>query len=616
MNLSPNEATLGAQSSKSGSAIYEPTDADKKTIKVAQNCFDLARRHKAQYDEKFLDYYKMFRGKQWEGQRPSYRHTEVVNLIFRTIQSNVPIQVDARPKFEFLPEEPSDLELANILNEISEADWLKYGWSEQLLEVIYDANIYGTGFSTMPVKMDKGQVRIVYESFDPFYAFPAPEATDVNKNAPYFCTAVPTDVRKVRKMYPDMAEFINADMIDLLNGSKSDLGPMRFRSPVEQKVVMEGSSTPELLNKDRVLVITAWISPEYCEDDFDEVAKTAGEKTVYTQVNRWPNGRKIVIANGILLEDSANGYDDGKYPYQRYPNYLLPREFWGMSEVEQLSGPQKTFNKLVSFALDVLTLTGNPIWKVHGASGVDPDNLVNRPGLVVEWDGEPHHEPRREEGVQLQPFVLQLAHDMEEWFNSVSGSQDVSRGATPTGVTAASAIGMLQEASQTRLRQKQRNLDVYMQQVGEAYASRIFQFVTAPQVFRITAKDGANKYFKLHVEDFTRDDQTPGKRVVMQNYAHDANGNVTGQIDAMATKVFEMRASLDVRVSSGSSLPFEKAEKEQKMLDLYNAKAIDQIALLEGIEFPNWQQVVQRMQKEAAAQAAAQQQVPTAPPAA
>jgi hypothetical protein len=131
----------------SGPAEYNPSPDETAAIKLAQSLFERAKTHRGQYDQKWLDYYKMFRGKQWKEQRPSYRHSEVINLVFRTIQSLVPIQVDARPRFEFLPQEPSDMEFASILNQLAEADWTKKNWSEQLLEVIYDSTIYGTGIS-------------------------------------------------------------------------------------------------------------------------------------------------------------------------------------------------------------------------------------------------------------------------------------------------------------------------------------------------------------------------------------------------------------------------------------------------------------------------------------
>lgn len=595
-----------------GDPVYEPSEAEKKTIKLAQDLFERAKKYREQYDNRWLDYYRFFRGRQWKENRPSFRHSEVINLVFRTIQSAVPIQMDARPKFEFLPEEPSDMEFSQILNQLAEADWTSKNWSNELLEVVYDSNIYGTGLSRMVAREILGALEIVYESQDPFHSFPDPNARDCNKHCGYFVDAEPVDARILKREYPDKKDFIKPDVMDLMRGSKNDTHPIKFRSPADNRVSVEGGHM-DLLEKDKCLKITAWIRPDHPEllADFEEFQKNDPEtgEISYEQRAKYPNGRKIVITNGVLLEDAPIGYDDNEVPFQRYPNYILPREFWGMSEVEQLEGPQKTFNKLVSFVLDVLTLMGNPIWKVHGASGVDPENIVNRPGLVLEWDGEPEHEPKREEGVQLQPYVLQMIDRMAEWFDSIGGTQDVSRGVNPTGVTAASAISSLQEAAQTRIRQKARNLDCYLQDVGRQWLSRTLQFTTAPKAYRLTNNAGVTQYFKMHVEPYAKEDGTEGRRAVVQQF------NSAGQMDpATDVKTYDVKGKFDVRVNTGSSLPFAKAEKENKLLAYFDRDVIDREEVLKASDYPNYEAVLARMEQKAAMQAQAEAQAAAAPP--
>lgn len=622
-------APRGGGASDQSNKDYEPTAEEQKAIKLVDKLFQKAKKYRSQFDEKWLDFYRMFRGRQWNKDRPSYRHAEVINLIFRSIQSQVPLQTDTRPKFEFQPTEPSDQELSKIMNQVGEADWISQNWSPELLEVIYDSNIYGTGISKMVVREVKGALKIVYESADPFYSFPDPDARDFNKGCEWFVYAEPEEVSKVRRRYPHLKEFIKPDLIDLMKNEKAEQAPMRFKTPAESKTVVDSTNHYDLMHKDQVLVQTLYMSAEACQEDFDEVEVNtvdpeSGEaKTEYEQRAKYPNGRKIVVANGVLLEDGPNGYDDGEIPFQKYANYVMPREFWGMSEVEQLEGPQKTFNKLVSFALDVLTLMGNPIWKVHGASGCDPESLINRPGLVVEWDGPPETEPKREEGVALQPYVLQLIDRMGNWFDDVAGSQDVSRGLNPSGVTAASAIASLQEAAQTRIRQKQRNLDGYLQNVGQQYLSRVFQFKTAPEVYRLTGDDQTTKYFKMHVEEYpkTGEVQNPttgevgtgptgeiGKRVVYQEYGP------SGQINLDAMKTFEMQSKFDVKVSTGSNLPFAKAQRDERLRNDFKLGLIDQEEVLKNSDYTNWQAIMQRMQQAAMAQQQAEMAA-QAPPA-
>lgn len=633
-----DQGMVGSQGTGNAPPGYEPTHEEEQAIKLVEKYFSKAKAARRPYDEKWLDYYKMFRGKQWKEQRPSYRHSEVINLIFRAIQSDVPILTDGMPKPEFVPQEPGDLPLAEILNDVLNSDWTSGNWLEKLTEVIYDAHFYGAGFGGMPYDPEaaNGAGRIIFQSEDPFCAYPDPAARNVNEKANYFTYAEPTDVEALKRDYPDKAQWIKPDLIDMTKRERANFSEqMRYKSPTDTRNISQGQTTADLESKDEALKITLYIhDSSYCEDEIKEKdPETGEEKTAYMQRLQYPKGRKLVSVGGVLCENGEIEYEDKKFPYLRLLNYILPREFWGISEVEQLESPQKIFNKLISYALDVLTLMGNPIWIVDDDSGVDTDNLFNRPGLVVEKSKG--SEVRREEGVALQPYVLQLIDRMKLWFDDVSGSSDSSRGIQPGQVTAASAIEALQQAGQTRLRQKTRNIDAFMQDFGKMYASRVFQYYDAPRVFRVTADNNTSKYFKFHIE----------KRPVTQpqEVMDPATGQMmiqdvpTGEIKKIAKvrhfqmgddgnhylgqeQEFEAQGEFDVRVSTGSALPFEKNRIEQQTYALYDRNIIDDEEVLKNIKYPNAEAVLQRMAEKKAmaaqqeAMAKAQGQAP--PPAA
>lgn len=587
---------------RESSETYEPTPEEKKTLKLVQSLLDKAKKHRAMYDKDWLEHYRIFRGKQWKESRPSYRHSEVINLVHRAIQSSVPIQTDARPRFEFLPQEPSDMEAAAIFNAVAEADWTRKNWQMELLEVIYDSNIYGTGMSCT-----KGEPNEVdFHSEDPVYCYPDPEARDTDKRCRYFVHAEPRDIGWIKRRHKAAGEekldALRADLQDLAKAQRAE-DDIRFRSPADRNMVMEGSTPLDPTNKDLALYVTAYLTAEMCEEEFDE-EETVGEdgQPLYVQKARYPNGRKIVICNKIVLEDGPNPYADGEIPYERYPNYVMPREFWGQSEVEQLKGPQRIFNKLVSFALDVTSLMGNPIWLNPSTSGVEDDTLVNRPGLVVPYDPLNGAKPERQEGVQLQPHVLQMIDRMAEWFDSIAGSQDVTRGANPSGVTAASAIASLQEAAQTRIRQKNRNMDCYLQKVGQHWLSRALQYYSAPRIVRLTAEEGAAKYFRFQVESYDRDDGTRGHKMSFMPFT------AKGLEDPTKAKVYDIKGSFDCKVATGSSLPFARAEKEAKLLAYFDRGIVDAEEVLKGTDYPNYQAVLQRVMQKQQADLAAQQE--------
>lgn len=606
--LSEHESAFSLENAPTG---YEPSESEEKTIKMVDRLFQRSKNAKKAYDEKWLDYYRMFRGKQWKDARPSYRHSEVINLVFRAIQSEVPILTDGLPKPEFLPVEPNDFELAQILNDVLDSDWTANNWAYKFTEALYDSHIYGNGFGCLKWDADllDGMGGIDFHSADPFYQFPDPYSMDVNEKSRYYIEAEPVDIEVLKQRYPEKAQFIKADIVDITKRDKQVSEQVRYKSPTDNRTVLEGSSSYDLESRNEALEVCCYVKDmEETEEETESINQETGEiSKLYVKKLKYPNGRKIVVINGVLCSDEPIPYDDQKFPYIRLTNYILPREFWGISEVEQLESPQKIFNKLVSFALDVLTLMGNPIWIVDNTSGIDTDNLFNRPGLIVEK--EPNSEVRREEGVQLQPYVLQMIDRMKGWFDDISGSNDVSRGVRPEGITAASAITALQDAAQTRLRQKTRNIDTFMQNFGQMYISRVFQYYTAPRVFRITDNQNSSKYFKFHV-DQTIDPNT-GEAVKVAKVRRYNQGD-DKKYYLGAEQQFEIRQRFDVKIATGSALPFEKSRIESQSFNLFDRGIIDAEEVLKNIRYPNSESVMKRMQEKAMQQA--QMQPPPSSP--
>lgn len=591
---------------------YDPTPEEQKAIKLVEHCYQKAKQARSSYDQNWVDYYRMFRGRQWKDNRPSYRHSEVINLVFRAIQSEVPIMMDTRPKIEYVPTEPGDLELSSVLNEVLECDWNDGNWLFKLTEMAYDSRFYGTAMGSVDYdpKASFGVGRITFDSEDPFFMFPDPAARDVNVRANYIVKAEPLPVDVLKRKYPDHAEYIKADLLDLSKYERENWQEnIRYRKAGDSRIFTEGSSQYNLDHRDEALELILYIKDYECiQEEIKEVDKEGIENVKYIQKLKYPLGRKIVTVGGVLVEDRPIEFEDGKFPYVRLVNYILPREFWGISEIEQLESPQKIFNKLVSFALDVLTLMGNPIWIVDTDSGVDTDNLFNRPGLVIEK--AKGSEVRREEGVHLQPYVLTMINEMKLWFDDISGSNDVSRGQKPEGVTAASAITALQEAQQTRTRQKARNMDATLTDFGKMYASRVFQFYDAPRIFRVTGQDNSLKYFKFHIDKEQVVDQlgqpTGETRSVAKVRTIQVNEN--GEQFESEEKAYQVRGEFDVRVISGSGLPFEKARIESQSFNLFDRGIIDGEEVLKNIKYANAPAVLSRMAEKARLEAEAQMQ--------
>ena len=566
------------------------------------------------YSKPWLDYYYLYRGKQWPQGRKKWKSGEVVNMIWQAVQSTAPMQTDARPKFTFLPAEPSDLQFSQLIEIISEQDWDKWGWMQTALEVILDGYIYGTGVSSM--KFDKkllyGIGAPVYISEDPFYIFPDPDSNDFNdsKSEGMF-HAYPMTTSKLKAKYPQFAKKIKANCKDWLKTKKAEVKADSFYQNNQSTTMeMPAETYGDMAADDeleKTLVIEGFLKP----DEVDESVEMEEDKKVYTARKKYPKGRHVVIACGLLLEDNPElPYGDGLVPYSKYINYCDQRNFWGISEVESLESPQKTFNKILSYALDIMLYCSNPGWVVSTDADIDTDNFTNQPGLVIEKS--PSGTVERFNGSQLPPHFMQVLEKLVGWFNDVAGQSEFSRGEAPGGVTAASAIEQLISASRTRIRQKQRNLDVYLKSVGRQYLNRVLEFYTVPRIYRMTNQDGSPFWLKFSIEKGVDDAGDQTTEALLQSY------NLVGGIvkPGEPTRTY-LRGELDVRVQAGSDLPFEAADKERKALALFDRQIIDAEEVLDQLQYPNKEKLLVRMaqmQQAAAEQAqmsAMQGQQPT-----
>lgn len=607
--------------SQKESSNYEPEQSDEelKTAALVDKLFVKAKNKKSNYDGNWPRYYKMFRGDQWKKKRPSYLHSEVLNFIFQAIQSQVPIMTDARPQPTFTPRDPTDLELAEVLSDCLEADWQHGKWSFKLSEVLYDGKFYGNGFSYIyhDPTADNGLGRIRLKSKDPFTIYPDTEATAINEDdCDYFFEAEVRSIEKVKAEYAghQYVDFIKSDLADIMSENKlSAVKPVLKHNYNLDMPKGENYNGEIPGSDDKVLVLKCFMRPrdteEIEEESTDELTNEV--KKEYITKKKYPQGRYIVKINKFIFEDKPLPLADLKFPYQMYTNYIDPREFWGISEIEPLESPQMIFNKLVSFALDVMTLMGNPVWLIPSSSGVQPGSFHNAPGLQIPFDGE--KPPTRAEGVQLQPYVIQMINLMENWFNSISGSTDVTRGVTPGSVTAASAIENLQDSAKTRIREQMRHMDSYLVDMGEQYQLLVFEHYTVPRVFRLTNKAGVDKYFRFHVEQVNdefgqpafQENGNPIKKAMIQKYFEGDDGKL---IPEKEVKEIVIKANFDLKVNTGSGLPFSKAEKEQRLLQFFNSGIIDEEEVLKQSDYPNYEAVLERIRAKQAQMAQMQQQ--------
>jgi hypothetical protein len=570
-------------------------EKEKRIVRMAEQWLKQAKIARGRFDTNWVSQVRYIEGKQWTERRPSYRHSEVLNLTHAAVQTIIPILTDNRHNIETLPEEPSDFEFSEILTQILRSKWDRRLFGQVVAEGILDMAGYGTVVSKQEwnAEIDFGLGDFEFETVDPLYCYPDPNARNVNdKDSQRFQTAVPTDVAEVKRKYPKWAHLLKPNVGEepLAKTARTEVeDDYRVQAVSDYNVLLQSSKPMEGDERNQqILLVTTYCKSEEVEEfEIKEKDEKGNEVTKFQTRKKYPNGRKIVHANGVLLEDGDNPYIDGKFPFARAQDHIRAREFWGMGEVEQLRGPQDMVNKVMSYVMDVLILMGNPIWVCDTSSGVDTDNLINAPGLVIEKNEG--SEVRRESGVQLQPFILQTLDRLVELFEKISGINDVSQGAQPRNASGI-AIELLQEAAQTKLRLKSRNIEAWLTEVGQQFVSRILQYYTIPRVIRLTGDDNAGRFFKVAIDEQIDESGEATRVLQLQEFERTEEGElITGE-----PRELQLKGNLDVKIRTGTALPFAKAQREAQANRLLEMGIYDEEDYLEDIQHPRKDKVLEK----------------------
>jgi hypothetical protein len=139
--------------------------------------------------------------------------------------------------------------------------------------------------------------------------------------------------------------------------------------------------------------------------------------------------------------------------------------------------------------------------------------------------------------------------------------------------------------------------DLFLQDVGRCWVNLTLKYRTVPQVYRITNRDGTEKYFKYSSS------QAPDGRYMARITQLDSKTGLEGP-----TKEYMIKGTFDVKVQTMSGLPFSKEQAEQKAFSLFDRGLIDAEEVLKTIDYPNREAVLERLKQAQAAQAQAASQ--------
>jgi hypothetical protein len=555
---------------ESESGFRGPRVDFEKVAKV-RRLFYKARDHRRPMLDRWIDNYEITHNRVWQPNRQAWVPSPKIAEIWPTINALVAWETDVQPSFDVVPladpNGPYSAQLAQVANDLRiclRSAWFQNNFDAELQKILWDGKVYGTGISKVvwDTELADGLGDVKMRRVDPFWFYPDPSASDM-RDGRFYIEVYELSEDELESRFPGACEKVGAGGTDdfdraptLMDSGSGARPPKANPGPIsgtgggmEYGLPGQGRHKGRDVESETHFVIEAWT-----KDD----------------ENEWYVC--IVTGNTVLLEGPATSlWGHGQHPYDRYVP-IETGEFWGMALVEFLAPIQKSINRLLSAMEHNIWLVGNPVLLEDSRSGLQRTRITNKPGqrltvnsgTRVEWMNPPQMQPQ---------MAMQLVNFYVGEIERISGLSAIVRGATPTGRNAQGVLDSVQEAAFVRTRLALRNLEFAMKGAGEKCAALIAEFYDEPRVVALVAGPSGGQLVQA----------------------------LGGKHFYVPTEQGTLPIRFQLQVQAGSSITTSRSARMAEADTLFAMGAIDEEAVLQAHDFPNWQMVVDRVREMKAA---------------
>lgn len=452
--------------------------------------------------------------------------------------------VQAYPEAVFFPREPADRGEAERLRAImpvvlkqnrfektwSKAWYRKLKFGTAIYKVVWDSRKLG------------GLGDIGVESVSVLNVFWEPGVEDIQES-PYFFHTEMADKEDLARQYPQVKDELNGKGILISHFFYDD----------------------RVKTDDKVTVIEVY----YHKRGALHYCKYVGTTVLYATEND-----PELVERGL--------YDHGKYPYVFDALFPVEGSPCGYGFVDICKNPQTEIDLLNTAFLKNAMAGATPRYMVRQEGGINEEELLDLSKAVVHTTVNLGEDSVRVIDYQpLQGNYINVLEGKIMEMRETSGNTETATGSTASGVTAASAIAALQEASGKGSRDAiAASYDVFSEMV-ELCVELIRQFYTAPRKFRITGQQGEEQFVTY-------------SNAGLQPQAMDV---VVDGEQLMRLPVFDLEIAAQ-KQNAYSTIANNEMALQFFQLGFFDPARVDQTLLcLEMMDFRGKQEILQKVQK-------------------
>lgn len=469
---------------------------DKNLVQLVLDRYETARAARQAWEEMWLRCYQLYRGYR-EDLPPEEADRANLHIpkVFAHIESIAPrvvaAQLSTRPWVAVHPREPGDEQRAKVTEELIEYQFDRQDLFSKYVSMTKEALMYGTSVGKLTWRYETEQRRIRrqepiivggidltalfglaprwveddaelvvwddpwLEHIDLFDFFPDPDGRSIS------------EMRYViHRSFTSVEDMEASGLYEHLDVVRKTLGDMQDRPSDLRRSAIGRGGGPSAADSTRPVEL----------------------------LEMWEDDRVVVIANrSVVVRDEPNPFWHGKKPFIAIKDTPLPHEFWGLGTIEPIRYLQEEVNARRNQRMDNVTLALQRMFVVARNAGVDPDDLVWRPGGVVWVDSfddvnkmiQPITVPEvtsssyQEEGL--------IDKDMED----ATGASEFARGMMPTRSATATEIQQLSMATSSRVDLKVRMMAHQgLRAIAQHFILLNQQFMEQERFVRITGRSG------------------------------------------------------------------------------------------------------------------------------
>lgn len=434
---------------------------------------------------------------------PPYRVRSVVNRVRSVIRTEMSRLTSNKPNASVVPASSEDEDL--FAAQAGEQVWESLYSTHQLPLVfkrsIFWTTICGTGF--MKVWWDKNSQckdlrgttyrgDIKYAPVTPFHIF-VPDLTEEElENQPWVMNVYTKPVQWVKQLLGEDFKPSVVSTTEIMNNGFLNL-----------------QAAGENAKPDSCLVKEIWL-------------KAGSHKDL-------PKGGMVTLIDNRVVSWNDTGmiFAHDQYPFVKF-DHIPTGGFYSASVIEDVIPIQRELNRTRSQIIEAKNRMAKP-QLIAPRGSVDPSKITSEPGIVIQY--RPGLAPPQPLPMQnLPPYVLQEVDRSLADIEDVTSQHQVSKGGTPTGVTAATAISYLQERDDSVLATTYQSVEAGWEKIAKQSLSHVVQFWDTKRIVQVTGVDGS--------------------------------------FDSIALKGSDIKSGLDLRMEAGSSLPVSKAARQALLMDM------------------------------------------------